>query len=119
MFFGFGRNMRDSEKDQVIAVRIELQSAQCRRAKSCALSLESIEAYGAQGSDPRLAGIELHLTGGKIVVRFYRLASVDGAANRRSGRHRLVIVAQNTPEYSNLGASRTHPVNQGPDSENM
>ena len=40
-------------------------------------------------------------------MRFYRLASADGAANRRSdGRHEGSIV-QNTSSIFNLRASRT------------
>lgn len=51
-------------------------------------------------------------------MRFYRLASVDGAANRRSdGRHEMSI-AQNTSSIFNLRAESDTRVNQGPDSEN-
>lgn len=51
--------------------------------------LDALEAQGEQRMDPRLAGFELHLAGREIVMRLYRLASVDGAANRRSGWRRV------------------------------
>lgn len=51
-------------------------------------------------------------------MRLYRLASVDGAPNRRSdGRHDGSI-AQNTSSIFNLRVESDTRVNQGADSEN-
>ncbi len=57
---------------------------------------DNYAAQGALGSNVGLAQIELDLAGRELGMRFYRLASVDGAANRRSGGHRTDSVAQNT-----------------------
>jgi hypothetical protein len=40
-------------------------------------------------------------------MRLYRLASADGAANRRSDRRHERSIAQNTSSIFNLKASRT------------
>ena len=59
-------------------------------------------AQGALGLNVGLAQIELDLAGGEISMWFYRLAGVDGAANRRSGGRRSQSVAQNTPRIGDL-----------------
>ncbi len=59
-------------------------------------------AQGALGLNVGLAQIELDLAGREISVWFYRLAGVDGAANRRSGRRRTQSDAQNTPSIADL-----------------
>ena len=51
-------------------------------------------------------------------MRFYRLANVDGAANRRSNRRRVSSIAQKASSIFNLRASRKGSVNRGPESEN-
>lgn len=51
-------------------------------------------------------------------MRFYRLASVDVAANRSSDGRRERSIAQNTSSIFNLRAESDTRVNQGPDSEN-
>ena len=59
-------------------------------------------AQGALGLNIGLAQIELDLAGREISMWFYRLAGVDGAANRRSGGRRTQSVAQNTPSIGDL-----------------
>ena len=59
-------------------------------------------AQGALGLDVGLAQIELDLAGREISMWFYRLAGVDGAANRRSVGRRTKSVAQNTPSIGDL-----------------
>jgi hypothetical protein len=59
-------------------------------------------AQGALGLNIGLAQIELDLAGREISMRFYRLACVDGAANRRSVGRRTQSVAQNTPSIGDL-----------------
>ena len=64
--------------------------------------LDNHVAQGALGLNVGLAQIELDLAGREISTGFYRLAGVDGAANRRSGRRRTQSVAQNTPSIGDL-----------------
>ena len=59
-------------------------------------------AQGALGLNVGMAQIELDLAGRKIGMWFYRLAGVDGAANRRSVGRRTQSVAQNTPSIGDL-----------------
>jgi hypothetical protein len=50
-------------------------------------------------------------------MRFYRLTSVDGAANRRSDGRQWSIAQNTSSILKSTGESDTR-VNQGPDSEN-
>ena len=59
-------------------------------------------AQGALGLNVGLAQIELDLAGREISMWFYRLAGVDGAANRRSGGRRTQSVTQNTLSIGDL-----------------
>src|SRR5579863_717284 len=59
-------------------------------------------AQGALGLNIGLAQIELDLAGREISMRFYRLAGVDGAANRRSVGRRTESVPQNTSSIGDL-----------------
>jgi len=54
------------------------------------------------GLNVGLAQIELDLAGREIGMWLYRLAGVDGAANRRSVGRRTQGVAQNTPSIGDL-----------------
>ena len=85
------------------------QSVQGRPVEGCArvafvvkTLFDDYIAQGALGLNIGLAQIELDLAGGEIGMWFYRLAGVDGAANRRSGWRRTQSVAQNTPSIGDL-----------------
>ena len=56
----------------------------------------------AQRLNVGLAKVDLDLAGREVVVRIYRLAGVDGAANRRSRGRPEDSVARNTPRIGDL-----------------
>lgn len=100
------------------------QSLKCRSIENrsgVALIVETfcnqLVAQRAQSLNVSPTQIELDLAGRQIVMRLHRLASVDGAANRRSAGCHKWSVAQNTSSIGDLLARRTPAVNQGPDSE--
>src|SRR5947209_4465608 len=79
------------------------QSLKCRSIEGCsgvALVVESFfnkyVAQRAQRLNVGAAQVELDLAGREVMMRLYRLAGVDGAANRRSTRRGKGSVAQNT-----------------------
>ena len=63
---------------------------------------DNYAAQGVLGLNVGLAQIELDLAGGEISMWFYRLAGVDGVANRRSGGRRTQSAAQNSPSIGDL-----------------
>lgn len=71
--------------------------------------LDEDEAQRTLGLNERPALVELDLAGGEISVWLFRLAGVDGAANRRSDRRREESGAQNTSSIGDSGSSRTPP----------